>query len=205
MTARSEEKMREGLGRLAEAEARPGDIDRVVSRGGQLRRRRWLWELAVAAVVVTALSGSVWVGLAGDEGQLGPNPKETVAGATCDVVNDGVPVFVGFPEDSTPTAAPGDTVAIEGAGVYSPATKVEVLWNEDVPGLPRPDQTTGEAESGPASGTLVASGDLAYKCSFRIQFTVPNVPAGRYPLAVRIFDPNSTFYLIMELPFRVSA
>lgn len=27
MTARSEEKMREGLGRLAEAEARPGDID----------------------------------------------------------------------------------------------------------------------------------------------------------------------------------
>lgn len=84
------------------------------------------------------------------------------------------------------SARPGDLVMVSGTtlrgedGRYAPADRVEVWWNEDV--LPK----RGAEPSGAAF--LVAAQDVLGRCEFALAFSVPDVPPGRYPIALRIYQ-----------------
>ncbi len=199
MSDQNEEQLRRSLRELGHEEVLSGDVGDVVVRGRAIRRARRLVAGGVGASMVIV---GVWLGVTALDLGDGTPPRRVVAGAECEVVNDGVPVFPQFHEDETPHGVPGDRIVIEGHGFYAPASKVEVLWNEDVPGLTDPDQPADGKGTG--STLQIATGDLENHCSFRVEFPVPDVPAGTYPLNVRIYDPASPYYISSEFSFQVT-
>ena len=194
----NEEQLKGSLHELGSEETRQGGYDDVVARGRAIGRTRRLAAGAVSASLILALGA--WLGVevlgTGD----GAPPHRLVAGAECEVVNDVVPVFPQFSEDDTPYAAPGNVIVIEGDGLYAPASRVDVLWNENGSGASDPDQP----KDGASSASRIATGDLENHCSFRVEFSVPDVPAGTYPLTIRVHDPQSNYEITSEFGFRVT-
>jgi hypothetical protein len=198
----SENHLREGLRALASEVEVEGDVESTFQRS-RLRRRRRTIRGAAAALALLAVSGGLigWFASGIDNStEHRASPPSAVAGASCEVVNDGVPVFQGFAEGTSPSAASGEEVTINGSGLYSPAEKVEVWWNLDRPDLPQPGESSAQ---GSDEGFLAATGPIDFGCTFEVSFPVPNAAPGEYPVVVRLYDPNSSFYLESEYPFTV--
>jgi len=196
MADMSDEEVREALEKLGSELSEDGDLPRVEDRSRRYRRRRAGAVGTVAAVVLASLSGAILL----QSGQPSPEkvPRRAVAGAECDIANDGVPTFPQFHEDEIPSGGPGTSIVVAGSGFYAPATEVEVVWNSGALGV----DNAPESEEGPTS--TLASGSLQSGCEFRLTFLVPTVPPGRYPILVRLFDPGSDFSVMSEFSFDVT-
>lgn len=198
MSRPGEEDVRRGLQELGDPLAQEGNLQRVLGRARGYRRRRVGSISGAFAVVLISVVGLI--ALRGDP-PTGAAPRDddrAVAGADCVAINDGVPTFPQFSEDETPHGAAGDSIAVSGSGFFDPATRVEVVWNAGAPGV-----YNGPSEQSSRSYTA-AEGELQFGCEFDLAFTVPDVPEGRYPVLVRVYDPSSMFSVSNELTFEVT-
>lgn len=200
MVEKSEEDLREAFQGIASASSRQGDLDRVRIRANRYRRNRLG---LVAGVLITILA----VGLAGillprsgrSASDEGSNPSRAVAAAECAVLNEGVPTFTQFPEGVTPHGSVDTEIILAGSGFYGPASSVRVVWNAGIQGV---GNNAPDVQAGPTQ--VVAEGDLTSGCEFTVSFTVPDVPVGKYPVKVEVYDPASKFSISSEFTFEVT-
>lgn len=198
MSRSSEEDVKRGLRELGGPLAHEGNLQRVLGRAGAYRRRR-VGSIGGAFVVLIAVVGLIALRADPPTEAALRDDDRAVAGVECVAVNDGVPTFPQFSEDETPHGAPGASIAVAGSGFFDPATRVEVVWNAGAPGV-----DNGPSEQ-PSRSNTVAEGELQFGCEFDLTFTVPDVPEGRYPVLVRVYDPSSMFSISSELTFEVTA
>jgi hypothetical protein len=196
MADMSGEEVREALEAIGSQLNQDGDLRRVEGRSRRHRRHRVGAVGSVPIVVLASLSAFILL-RSGQPSREGA-PRRAVAGAECDIANDGVPTFPQFHEDEIPSGAPGSSIVVTGSGFYVPATQVEVVWNSGALGV----DNAPETEEG--TTITLASGSLLSGCEFRMKFLVPTVPAGRYPILVRLFDPESEFSVMSEFSFDVT-
>lgn len=193
MRESNEDDLKLGLAALGNEVRVQGDLERVRHRAARIGHRQTIRYVVVAvAVLVAATTGAF--ALRGD----GTTAERAIAGAECDVVNDGVPTFPQFAEGETPHGRPGDRIDVSGSGFYAPAKRVDVLWNEMQDGL-----SDGPAKR-PGPSFRAARGDVEFGCRFQVDFAVPDVAPGEYSVIVRVYDPESRFAVASESAFAVT-
>ena len=93
---------------------------------------------------------------------------------------------------SAASGPPGATVVVTGmlpfpprgeGGQYAPTDRLEVWWNDDT--LPNSSYYDAVAPNGPPQ--RLASLDVSSTCAYRIEFTVPDIPPGTYPVTLRAY------------------
>jgi hypothetical protein len=113
--------------------------------------------------------------------------EEDNPSADCQVLNEGVPFFPQFGEDEQPRGAAGERFQILAAGMYAPAQRAELLWED----------STGASRQPPIA-------EIAAGCYFSLEFTVPEVEPGRYRIVIRSYDPDSDYAITSAHSFRVT-
>jgi hypothetical protein len=113
--------------------------------------------------------------------------EEEESRAACQVLNEGVPFFPQFGEDDQPRGAPGERFPILAAGMYAPAQRAELLWED----------STGTSRQPPIA-------EIAAGCYFSLEFIVPQVEPGRYRIVIRSYDPDSAYEIASAHSFRVT-
>ena len=115
----------------------------------------------------------------------------------------------GPPGSSASVSGPIPHDGGKGGGPARPTTEITAWWNLDMSewwsALTHPDEPTA-ARQGPT--VYLGQDDVREECDYRVEFTVPDVPAGTYDIVVLNGGPDvggPSHSALGAVPFRVTA